>query len=417
MSTAARVIRAGWTRVLLAFIAAAALAGCGSSHDVAGDRIPGQALTIYTDLPLLGASAPGATSVLDGERLALAEAHSRVGRYSVTLKVLNDATVARGGWDPGQVTLNAHLVQADSHAIAYIGDFNSGATAIAIPVLNRIGMLALSPTSTAIGLTTRSLAASPGEPDKYYPTNHRTFVRLPPDDSVQAGAQVRLQRRLGCRATYVLNDGEFDGHAAAASFQLAARAAGLPVVGNGAYDPRAQDYSSLALTIAQARANCVLLAAQPENHAARLARQIGSAMPHVKLFGTSALAQPSFTDPRRGGLAPALDPRVFITAPAVKPTLGASFDAQFTPRFGTPGPYAAYGYEAMRVVLDAISAATDSGRKSARRTGVISRLLQTTVTSGPLGRFAIHPAGTTSLRSYGVFSLDAGDLVLWYVSA
>lgn len=416
MSTAARATRAGWTRVLLAFIAALVLAGCGSSHDVAGDRIPGHALTIYTSLPLLGASASGATSVLDGERLALAQSHSRVGRYTVTLKVLNDATIARDGWDPGQVTLNAHLVQADSRAIAYIGDFNSGATAIAIPVLNRIGMLALSPTSTAIGLTTRSLSASPGEPDKYYPTNHRTFVRLAPDDSVQARAQARLQRRLGCRATYVLNDGEFDGHDAAASFQVAARAAGLAVVASDAYDPRAQDYSSLALTIAQSRANCVLMAAQPENHAARLARQIGAAMPHVKLFGTAALAQPSFTDPQHGGLGPGLDPRVFITAPAVRPALATTFDAQFTSRFGTPGPYAAYGYEAMRVVLNAISAATDGGRKSARRSSVVSRVLDTTVTGGPLGRFVIQAGGTTTLHSYGVFSLEGGDPVLWYVA-
>jgi branched-chain amino acid transport system substrate-binding protein len=415
VSPAARASR-GLTPVLLAIIAALVLAGCGSRHDVAGDRIPGHALTIYTGLPLLGASASGATSVLDGERLALAQAHGRVGQYAVTLKVLNDATVARGGWDPGQVTQNAHLVLADSSAIAYIGDFNSGATAVAIPLLNRTGMLVTSPTSTAIGLTTRSLAASPGEPDKYYPTDRRTFVRLAADDTFQARAQVRLQRRLGCHSTYVLSDGGFDGHDAASSFAFAARAGGLPVAGTQAYDPGAQDYASLALAIAQTGANCVLLAAQPENHAAYLARQLGAALPHAKLFGTWPLAQPSFTDPDRGGIPAALNSRVFITAPAVEPTLSTAFDARFTPLFGEPGPFAAYGYEAMRVVLDAIGRATDGGRHQARRTSVLGEVMGSDVTGGPLGAFTVHTDGTTSLHSYGVFSVTGGNLVLWYVS-
>lgn len=403
-------------RVLVGLVATLALTGCGSKHDVAGDRIPGGVLTIYTSLPLQGPSASGGTSVLDGERLALSQMHGGIGRYEIRLRPLDDATVARQGWDPGRVTQNAQLALTDTSTIAYIGDFNSGASAVAIPLLNRTGMLVLSPTSTAVGLTTRSLAASPGEPDKYYPTDRRTFVRLPADDSAQALAQVRLQRRLGCRATYVLNDGEFDGYDAAASFQLAARRARLTVAGADAYDPHAQDYSSLAITVARSRANCVLISALPQSHAALLARQMGAAMPHAKLFGTSALAQPSFTGSDHGGIPPALDPRVFITAPAVRPALAARFDAQFSARFGAPGPYAAYGYEAMRLVLAAIARATDQGKNTARRSRVLAETMGSAVAGGPLGSFAVHDDGTTTLRSYGVFSVEGGSLVLWYVS-
>ena len=142
-------------------------------------------------------------------------------------------------------------------------------------------MLVLSPTSTAVGLTTAGPASSPGEPDKYYPTDQRTFVRLAPDDAVQAAAQVRLQRRLGCRATYVLNDGEFDGYDRAVSYQLAApRAPACTVLGAQSFDPAAQDYSSLALhrrpVGGQLRADqrrC------PRVTRRSLARQVGAALP------------------------------------------------------------------------------------------------------------------------------------------
>jgi branched-chain amino acid transport system substrate-binding protein len=410
-------------RALLVLGACLVLAGCGGRHEVPGNSIRGHALTIYTSLPLHGASAFGGNAVLDGERLALAQTHGRIGHFTVALKALDDATIARGGWDPGQVTQNAHVVLADPSAIAYLGDFNSGASAVAIPLLNRTGMLVLSPTSTAVGLTTAGPASSPGEPDKYYPTNQRTFVRLAPDDSRQATAQVRLQRRLGCRRVYVLNDGEFDGYDLAVSYQLAARGAGLTVVGAQSFDSGARDYASLALTVAQSGANCVLVSALPENHAALVTRQVAAALPGAKLFGISALAQPSFTDPAHGGIPLALDSRVFLTAPAVRPGLADQFDAAFAGRFGHPDtlpaygyPYAVYGYEAMRMVLDAIAKVTNGGRKTARRSEVLGDVMGKTQTGGPLGSFRVRGDGTTTLVTYGIFELNGGSPVLWYVA-
>lgn len=411
-ASAAR-IRGLLLRVLLSASAAAMLAGCGS-HEVAGDRIRGHVLTVYSSLPLQGGSGFGGRAVLDGERLALAQVHGRIGQFAVVLKALDDATVARRGWDPGQITQNAHIVLQDPSALAYLGEFDSGASAIAIPLLNRTGMPVLSPTSTAVGLSTVGAADSPGEPDKYYPTGKRTFVRLSPDDSVQAAVQVRLQRGLGCRATYVLNDGEFDADTAAVSYQLAARAAGLRVAGAQSFDPRAQDYTSLARAVAQSGANCVLISALPENHAALVARQVGAALPSAKLFGTSALAQSSFTDPTHGGVPPGLDSRVFITAPAARSGLAAGFDAAFAARFGAPGAYAVYGYEAMRVLLEAIARATDNGKHTARRSAVLDHILGKTTAGGPLGSFAVKPDGTTTLHTYGVFALSGGSPVLWY---
>src|SRR5438270_13360748 len=57
-----------------------ALSGCGGSER-AGYRIPGRTLTIYTSVPLHGASAVTGLSVLHAEQMALAAAGERIGRY------------------------------------------------------------------------------------------------------------------------------------------------------------------------------------------------------------------------------------------------------------------------------------------------------------------------------------------------
>jgi branched-chain amino acid transport system substrate-binding protein len=380
------------------------LAGCGASRELAGNRIPGHTLTIYSSLPLQGLSAAGARTVLDGEQLALAQSGGRVGDFGIVLKALDDATFQRAGWDPGQTTINAHAALQDPTTIGYIGDFDSGATAVAIPLLNRLGIPQISPTSTSVGLTSDGAAASPGEPAKYYPTGRRTFVRLPPDDSQEATVQVRLQRSLGCKRTVVLDDGKFDGYDAATAFQLAAHAGGLTLAGTLSFDPRAQDYRSLVLGVAQTGANCVLLSAAPESHAALLATQLAAALPGARIFATGALAQTSFTDPRRGGIPLALDPRVVVSAPAPgNQSASTAFTAAYGSQFGFAGPYAVYGYEAMKLLLSAIATATGGGRHTAARSQVLAALLASHMRSGPLGAFHVHSNGATTLNSYAIY--------------
>lgn len=380
-------------------------AGCGAKRPPA-DAIRGRILTVYSSLPLLGPSATGAQAVLAGERRALGEAGGHVGRYRIVLKALNDATVQRGDWDPGQTTINAHVAQQDPTTIGYLGDFNSGATAVAIPVLGRVGIPEISPTSTAVGLTSQGAGASPGEPAKYYPTGRRNFVALAPNDAIQAAAEVRVQRRLACRRTFVLNDGPFDGYDAAVSFELVAHAFGLDVVANQEYDPRATDYTSLALSVAQSGANCVLVSALPGDHAVPLVERLVATMPHVLVFAIGALAQPSFTSPEAGGLATTVDPQVIVTAPGA--------DESRPDGIVLPSSYVAYGYESMRLLLGAISRATAGGRDPARRSHVLADLFGAAVAGGPLGNFVVRSDGSTTLTRCAIYRLSAGRMALWY---
>jgi branched-chain amino acid transport system substrate-binding protein len=390
------------------------LAGCGGAGSSAGDRIDGKTLTIYSSEPLLGSSALQGQAIVNGERLALSQVHGRIGHYRIVLESLDDATLPRGGWDPGQTTLNARLAAANPTTIGYIGELDSGASAISIPVLNRAGIPQVSAASTAVGLTTTAAGASPGEPQKYYPTGIRSFVRVMPNDSVQAVAQVRLQQSFGCNKTFVLDDGQFDGYDAATAFQVAAGAHQLAVAGVQAFDPRATDYTSLARGVAQAGPNCVLISAATGSGAVLLTEQIAAALPDALLFGWDGVAESTYVDPARGGLPLSLDGRLTITAAALAPQdypwAGQAFYSAYERRFGQPQSDAIFGYEAMSVLLSAVARATRRGSRRADRTKVLSALFATRHRAGALGTYSIDRNGDTTIRRFGAYVVSGGRL-------
>jgi branched-chain amino acid transport system substrate-binding protein len=400
---------------IAAVLVGALLAGCSGSSSP--NRIRGTRLTIYASVPLEGASRIDGEAVLNGARLALSEVNGRVGKYRITFAALDDATVRAGGWDPGQTQTNAQLAVADRTAIGYIGEFNSGASAISIPLLNRAGIAQVSPASTAVGLTSDAPGASPGEPLKYYPTGIRTFARVVPNDTVQAAVQVELQKSLGCTRSYIVNDGEFDGLATATSFADAANKAGLNVLGEQAFQPNATDYTAFAASVAASSPDCILLSSLIESGAALVTRQLAAALPQARIFGVASLAGSSYTDPSLGGIPASIDHRVLITVatldPAAYPPAGRAFFDSYTVEFGAPEPYAIFGYEAMSLLLHSISKASHGGRRPVLRSHVVSAIFSTRNRPSVLGTYSIDPHGDTTLPRYGVWRVVDGQLVFW----
>ena len=72
-------------------------------------RVRGTTLTIYMSGPSQGASSADAQSAWNGAEMALESIHSRIGRYRIVLKQLDDATLQSHGWDPNQTTNNVRL--------------------------------------------------------------------------------------------------------------------------------------------------------------------------------------------------------------------------------------------------------------------------------------------------------------------
>jgi branched-chain amino acid transport system substrate-binding protein len=284
-------------------------------------------------------------------------------------------------------------------------------------LLNRGGVAQISPTSTAVGLTSGAAGAAPGEPQKYYPTGARTYARVVPNDSAQAAAMVKLQLGVGCKKTYVLEDGEVDGQDLATTFELAARSSPLQVVAVQMFDRKATDYSSLASAVAQTGANCVLISAITENHAVLLTKQLAAALPRALIFGASGMAESTYTNPQLGGIPPALDSHVLITVatldPSAYPPGARAFLSAYAQRYGSPEPSAIFGYEAMSLMLNAITRATDHGTDPARRSKIVAALFGTRDRHSVLGTYSIDRDGDTTLTRYGVYRVVAGQLTFW----
>jgi branched-chain amino acid transport system substrate-binding protein len=386
------------------------VAACGGDDEGGGGGADSgrTTLTIYSSLPLQGDSRPQSESVVNGMKLALEEAGGKVGKFKVTYKSLDDATAAAGKWEAGQTSANARKAAQDPSTIAYLGEFNSGATAISLPILNEAGILQVSPSNTAAGLT-RKEGADKGEPDKYYPSGKRTYGRVVPADHIQAAAQVSYQKDEGCTKLYILNDKEVYGKGLADQVATIGKAQGLQVLANDGIDTKAANFRTVATKIKSSGADCMFFGGITQNKGVQVFTDVHAANPDMKLFGPDGVAETPFTSK----LSSSVEKQTFITNPTLDPKLypasAQKFFDTFEQKYGDePEPYAIYGYEAMKVALLAIQNAGDKGND---RQAVIDAFYQIKDRDSVLGRYSIDENGDTTLSDYGADLVKDGKLV------
>ena len=388
------------------------VAACGSDdngNSSGGSGSTGSnSLTIYSSLPLQGDSRPQSQSVVNGEKLALEEVNNKVGKFTIKYVSLDDATASAGKWEPGKTSANGRKAAQDKSTIVYLGEFNSGATAISLPILNQAGILQISPSNTAVGLT-RKQGAAPGEPDKYYPSGKRTYGRVVPADHIQAAAQVTYQKDQGCTKTYIFNDKEVYGKGLADQVVANAKTQGLTIAGNEGIDTKAANFRSLAQKMKSSGADCMFFGGITQNKGVQLFTDIHAANPTAKLFGPDGVAESPFTTK----LSPSVQKVTYVTNPTLDPKLyppsaQALFD-KYKQKYGIdPEPYAIYGYEAMKVALLAIQNAGDKGND---RQAVIDSFFKIKDRDSVLGKYSIDPNGDTTLSDYGADKVVGGKLV------
>jgi branched-chain amino acid transport system substrate-binding protein len=371
-------------------------------------------VTIYSSVPLQGAARPTTTDLVNGAKLALEQAGGKAGDIKVKYVSLDDSTAQAGDWTAEQASGNARKAAADKSTAAYIGEFNSGASAITIPILNDAGIPQISPANTYVGLTSNKPGSVPGEPQKYYPTGKRTYARIVPIDTIQGAADVSLMKQNGCTKLAMVNDKQVYGQGIAGNVALSAKSAGgLQVVMNEGIDPKAPNYRSLAQKAKSAGADCFLFAGITASNAVQATKDFASALgPNAKIFGPDGVCNATWVDPKQGGFPTSLDSRAFCTVatlpPDQYPAAGKTFFSTFKQKYGEgqPDPYAIYGYEAMSLALDAIKRS-----KTGDKADVLKALFDTKNRSSVLGNYSITPTGDTTLTDYGAYKVKNGALV------
>jgi len=393
-------------------IVAGALSGCGGVAVSGAASAIGNQLTVYSSLPLQGPSATASEQIVNGEKLALAQAGGRVGPFTVSYVSQDDANPKSGEWAPGVTASNAKAAAEDTTTIAYLGDYDSGATAVSLPLINAAGILQVSPASPYVGLTS-SLDAGQDEPERFYPSGQRTFGRLQPGDPVQAAAQVRLMQEMGVHRVYLLNDQEPFDIPLVEIIAGDAERAGIKIEGDDSLDMTgAKRFTGEVEKISKSRAQAVFFAGSGGSPTVALWRQLYSADPGLLLLGSSALVSESFTS-RIGAAGASTYLTTPILAVSLYPPPAAAVLRDYRDAFAAEaGPYALYGYESMSVVLEAIRRAGPHGND---RQAVINQFFATRNRDSVLGRYSIQANGETTLSRYGVDRVVNGLPVFYRV--
>lgn len=364
----------------IALVCVAALAGCGSSAD--GDP----ALTVYVSAPLSGPRAPDGRDVVDGAKLALADVHGEAGGTAVAMKPLDDATAA--GWDAAKTGADARLASQDSTAIAYVGELDSGASRTSIPITNEAGILQVSPGSGAEDLTRDALGGS-GIPD-LQPSGSRTFGRVIPSDRAQGEAAAGWMSDEAIGSMQVLGEGAYS-ESLRAGMESAPDAPAIVKGGDpeATFDAQDDPFSDaepgyLPTTRGPLFASDALLD-EGDRGALRILRRACKRASTCPAGGRRPLRVTSA----------ALDPSQL-------PPAAEEFLADFRNAYGRePGRFAAYGYEAMAVVLDSIDRADDP----LDRRAVVDAFFGTEDRESILGTYSIDEVGNTTLSQLGAYSI------------
>ncbi len=358
---------------------------------------------IPSDLPLQGAIRAQTVEISRAMIWALAEAGWKAGPYKIGYQSCDDSTAQTGGWDTAKCATNAHLYANNKSVIGVLGTFNSGCAKIEVPTLNRAGPLAMvSPANTNPGLTKSGPGSTAGEPQKYYPTGVRNYARVVATDDIQGPADALWTQSLGFKKVFVLNDKQTYGFGVATTYRAAAKKLGIQVVGFQGWDAKASSYEALATAIKASGAQVVFLGGIVCNNGAKLMQDIKAVDPKIQL---------QMPDGFSGGIASngAVANGAYISVAGEPPKAltgaGATFISSFGKQIGTtPNPYAAYGAQAMNVMLQAV--ARGGGQRSATTKGIFGL----TITNGILGNFTINSTGDTNLIPITIYKQQGKNL-------
>ena len=168
------------------------IAACGDDDDDGGGdggggTASGDTLTIYSSLPLQGTSKGQSEAVIDGEKLALKQAGSKVGKFKIKYVSLDDSTAQNPGTaDEAQTAQNARKAVQDKSTIFYLGEFNSGGTKVSLPILNKAGHPADQPVEHLRRPDHGRAGLRARRAGQVLPGAQRTYARVVPTDTSRA---------------------------------------------------------------------------------------------------------------------------------------------------------------------------------------------------------------------------------------
>jgi branched-chain amino acid transport system substrate-binding protein len=382
--------------------AAASVVGCGCNRSGGGNT-----LKLVSSMPRTGSARGQTDTIANGIKMAIDEYGGEIAGMKIEYEDWDDADASNQSWQAELEGANAQRAINDPDVMAYIGPYNSGAAKVSMPLLNEAGLLQVSAAVTHTGLTKKDPGGDPNEPDVYRPTKKITFCRVCPADDVQGPLAADFARdELKAKTVFILDDKELYGQGVAGLFRRRAEALGLRILGHESINTKQNEFNALMTTVKGRNPDVVYFGGTTQSKGGQIAKDMRNAGLTCPLIVPDGCYELAFI--KSAGEENLKN--CYVTMGGIDASLlkgpGAEFVKRYKEKFGgnEPEAYAVYGYEAAKVVLEAIKAV---GKKD--RAAIVTTCVNTkNFDKGALGTWSFDENGDITLQNMTISKVEGG---------
>lgn len=317
------------------------LAGCSESADkstapVAENSAKPEKYVIAFAGALSGASAQDGESGLEGVKLCIELLNKAGGIDGVPLELV----ISDDKGDPKEAAIVANKNVQDSSILAVIGHYNSSCSLAAAPIYNGAGLVHVSFASTS------PLVSEAGP---------YTFRTAPGDDiGARASAKWAFENYDIKKAAIIFENNDY-GYGVSGVFQDECKKAGVEIVANENFIPgQTTDFTTMLTKIKGTQADVILLGTL-YNETALICKQAVNLNVDIPFVGIDAIYNYPLIE-LGGEAVEGIAFAAFYSAKSPDPVV-QEFVKNYEEMFGsTPSCYAAYAYDGMSCIADAIKA-------------------------------------------------------------
>lgn len=387
--------------LILNLLTVACNSDSNASHAPGGSTTP-QTIRIYASLPLSGASKSSGLNLVNAMRMALEDVSgntSQIGNFKIDFVPLDNSAIAGGATDAEREASNANKAASDPDAMLYLGPTSTANAQVAIPILNKAGIVMISPGTTYPGLTKTVQNITRGdEPAKYYPNNTRNYFRLLPTDELQGRADASYTDvKLQLHKVFVVEDGTDYGVGLAKSYELASSYYNLSLLGHASLSSSPDNSDKLVEQIRQANPEVIFYSGN-SRLAARLVTKVRTAGIKAEFLGGGSIQDETFIQ-EAGAAAEGVYSSISGTDSAGLSPKGAAFLKAYRDKYADNlQSTTIYGYDAMSAALAAIKQAATKDRGA-----ILKAVAGLKNFTGATGRWSFDQSGDTSLTVFAFY--------------
>jgi branched-chain amino acid transport system substrate-binding protein len=372
--------------VVAVFLIATMIAAAWYAYPLLTQQDP-VTITLHYSAPL---SLDSTSISVNSVKLALEKHHYTAGGMKINLAIHDDGDKT-GAWTDAGERKAALAAASDPSTVAFIGPLNSGAAKISMPILNKLGIVQISPSATWPGLTKTGFL--PGEPGIFYPSGIPHFVRVAATDDLQGPAGAQWAHQLGFKSVYVINDKDPYGVGIADLFQHEAGRIGISILGSESVSPDPKVYQPVAERILAAKPDLVYYGGLTADGGPELLKYIHEKGSTAAFMGPDGIFEQEFVT--RAGTSSEGAYITAIGAPPeeIKTPTAEAFIQTYKDKFhSSPDVFGALAYDATNALLDAIDRVKTNDRST-----ILQEVKNIRKQPGVFATWGFDESGDTSL--------------------